>query len=63
MKEILKNEKKANSAIADHLGVKSLEASFKEDIKRIECDGPNLDSNPAVLGTAWTLFQGSPGKN
>lgn len=57
MEKMLSNDKRANEIISEKLGMMSPGRSFAEAVKKIDGQGPNLDSRPNVLGTAWTLHQ------
>ena len=44
-----------NELMSAQVGMKTTTQRLDADVKKIDGEGPNLDSKPNVLGTAWCL--------
>ena len=53
------NERSTNEAMSNSLGMKTMGQRLNDDVRKVDGEGPNLDSKPNVLGTAWCLHQPS----
>lgn len=43
--------------MCERLGQKTLSKALHDEIRKVDGRGPALDSQPEVLGTAWSMHQ------